>query len=792
MPANITNIAVSIVGSAGNSDYTGIKINADGSLSPDRSVAIQVHATSPGAVTWKILSASSDVEKTPNTDATLAANVDANITYDPADPTTAVRRVKLCKNKATPANDDYNVDANATVTVQFTDAGSQTVTATATIRLNTRIYKSAHKPIDTSDQYQPLLRETPAGGGTDVIIPQTMILNNSVVRTWHEIWYPVSHGTPVTVNGDVDTSYVLAPITVSGTTYTPSDPDFNNQYVAKALAGGYDPIGLTWDATANIWKITLDDDGRPITSQWTRDGSKDYGALLSSSTTNLTYWVIDNSGFGDFYLEFEHFDLDANIFGPPFNPLAPHKGDVLVVYDATDPAALQQFVDATGKLQWRIADSTRLREIMAFTGSGVNVIDVATGHAVGAGPNGDFKTQTIVSIPKVVLMFYSDPSESASGFKLKAGRQHQKIWTNWDLDPNAGEAWVHKYVTLGSASGAADTTTKSLTYYYQQDQVTIDHENQTVTFGTAPTGTVTIDFSYYETSTPSVSTFLASYDDLVDYQDAPVYAGQAGHESISSTDKTHDFNDPAFNYGRIVQGATWDKDRGVVTLSGITLAANQRLFADHYHHTYTRLTSDGHGDMVFHDAVLVADLTNAFPDYTWGDVKISNEGTATLEQGIVKFGFRGYDTNNDGLPNFPAAPAAGQNIDRVLDPNRPWDIQKGTEDETFDRLGMFITSTFIWPRFCPRPPNGQESNWGEPNPNPDPNLYKYENMTARGIIGTWQTPIIGNLDPRTWKYGRMAWVLCGAGGTSYPTQVTAGPKRCSLEVSGKYFDQLIF
>jgi hypothetical protein len=681
------------------------------------------------------------------------------------------------------------------VPITFTDAAGNVLTLSPapTIWLNTRIFQAAHPFIANDNQHLPLVFEL-LSGNANRPIPETMVLTNVVTRAWNEIFFPISHTWPTNPDGTLNQNYVFAPITDSGTTYQPTDYNFGQEFINKSTADGYDPVSLTWSSVAGVqqWILAVDADGRPLNATWTEDGTKNYSNFVSSSPAYVQSWVIDNTGFGDFSLEFEWFDLNANIYGPPFNPLSPYRGDMLVVYDATDPNALVPVLDITGKTIYQIADSSKLIQLMAFTGSGANVVNLVSGLSVGSDPDGGFVSSLIANTPKIALIFYSDASGTASGFKLKAGVKHPQSWTNFDVDPTNGRFWIHKQASLGTANGAADTETKVLTYSYQLGKVTIDYENGQVIFGSIPPLPITADFAYYESNTMTASTFISSFDDFVAYQQAPVYVGRPYSAIIQTSDKTADFNDPAYGYGRIITGSQWDADRAILTLSGITLAAGQRLFSDYYYHTFTRLTSDGHGDMVFNNSILVADVTDAYPDYTWGDMKIVNEGSATLEQGVVNFGFRGYDTNNDGAPEFPPNPPLNAVVDAVLDINRPWDIQKGTSQETYTRMGMYINENFIWQRFCPRPAAGQEDNYGAPNPNPDSTIYNFNTLTARGIVGSYNVPTIGTLEARQTVYGRCVWVLGGSGGTDYPSAVSSGEKLCSMEIAGSYFDQLIF
>ena len=163
----------------------------------------------------------------------------------------------------------------------------------------------------------------------------------------------------------------------------------------------------------------------------------------------------------------------------------------------------------------------------------------------------------------------------------------------------------------------------------------------------------------------------------------------------------------------------------------------RRIIAEYSYHTFKRLTDDGFGDLTFNDPVVVADSTPAYPDYTYADICIWNEGEAMLEQGKMTFVPRGYDTDGrDGVVLTPD----GQNyqtnadiVDQVLDINRPWDIQRGTKDETYDRMACAFNSSFIWSRGLPKTGGSDPSN-----------------QTATGILSYWKGRNFDNIPgPRT-------------------------------------------
>lgn len=721
---------VTIVGSVGNSDYTGIAIADDGSFSVDREATVSVRATSAIPVTFKILP-TSDVEDDTNIDVSMTLNA-----------VNAVQTVSLTTNASNPEDDNFNTDATVTVSVRFTDAANNSVTASAAIRLNTRIYQTAYSPIrENTATYAAQLSEI-SSGGLETVIPASLTLSDNPTRIWSEIFYPESHSYPTLPEGGIDEE---AAIEMGG--------ESNSSYDAALLDDD---------------ELALDSEQRPLTTDWTDNGSKNYGNMVSATAATLKYWVIDATGYGSFALEFEHFDLDSNTYGPPFNNISPHRGDVLVVYDASEVGALSESVDEFGQPQLTLADSTKLEELMAFTGSGTNVTNLVSGQRVGSNPDGGFTTDPVVGASKLVLIFYSDASQTGSGFKLKASAGVDRIWKNYDVDRATGEVWVHKHVTLGTAAGAADTTTKRMIYDYLENPVEILYDEGIVRFPVAPSGLggdppfVDADYSYHNWTVAPSNLWIAAQDDFVDYADAPAYLNDPDvSEVITEDDKSEKLYE-IDGYGRLTTGFTWDKDRGVLELDATHVpVSGQRPFADYSHHTYKRLSNDGHGDLLWHDSIVVADVTPLYPDYTFADVKIVNEGDAMLEDAKFKFVPRGYDTNNDGNVVLEGTSV----VDQVLDINRPWDIQRGTKLETYDKMAMEVQDNFLWDR----------------------TMVKADAMT---ILGVWKDHVFGDIAARGKAYGRAVWVLGGGTGSAYPA-TTAGVKRCSMEATGKYYATLV-
>ena len=761
-----TNVNLRIVGGTGSEDYAGIQIASDGGMTIDRTVKLYISAQSPIDMTYRILSTSScDLTRKLFRDAAHGLyldsrnNFDRDIPYVAANATPQVDLVPPTDGAS--YTEDFKTDVVATITGIVTDAANNSETFQQSIRLNTCVYKTTHAPLRQEDTfYRHQLWELNSGNN-QVPIPRSALTSADFVRAWPDIFFPKTHGYPTDLFGNMTS-------------------DAKNP--SSAL---YDKVRT--HMVSGVETIWLDSEGRPETESWTTDGTKNYPPMLSSSTTNLQYWIIDNTGHGDIQLEFEWFDLNPNVYGPPYNAIAPYRGDVLVVYDATANGALvlsDMDDPLTGRKQYSLGSTNLLREIAAYTGSGGNVLNLTNnGRHVGANPRGGFNSGWIRNVPLLVIMLFTDAGGQASGFKLKSSPQHQKTWLNYHIDEKRGHVWVHK--RSSTPPGAAHVTLqKLLTYDYMDKSVVIDSENGTVTFDSAVTGEVRADYTYHTDDTPLPPTFLASEDDFVAYMTPNAYVLPVGEYALTSDTRSAiwDPSNPATSYGRIISGVTWNTDTGMLEFEQLhSVPLGRRIFAEYTHHTYKRLASDGYGDLIFNDPIVVADSTPAYPDYTYADIAVVNEGDAMLEQGKMIFVGRGYDTDGkDGVVLQITPPNYNSNsdiVDQVLDINRPWDIQLGTPDETYKRMACAFNPVFIWDRGLPKS-GGTDSS----------------NKSATGILSSWRDGRLGdsrNLDARNKIYGRVVWVIGETSGSNYPQNTTSGPKRCSLEVSGRFYTNVV-
>ena len=710
---------LSLTGSSGNTSYTGVVVNSDGSFTLSDAVTGSIYAESLTSMYYYI---DGDVKD--------GANIRTWLPFEASNNSFTAHLM--------PANNLYlGNDTNNTVKVTFKDLAGNTASISDTIQFNTKIFNLSHKNLMTpTSSYDHQIMEV-ATTGDSVVLPRQATAVNSYVRMWNDIFYPTSHSYPTNSDGSINVSAAIAMGGISNA---------NNDAVLL-----------------NSGAIVYDSNGLTTTTNWTSNGTKNYLNMESSYETvngqGFRYWVIDNTGYGEFSLQFEQFHLDSNSYGPPFNQIY-SKGDALVIYDASAEGCCTPTISAYGQTTWTLTDSSLLTELYAYTGDGSNVFSRTTGALVNADTNGGFTTPTITTTTRICMILYTDAAITNSGFKLKGGPQHSTTWSNWQMDELNGQLWIHSYPT-----GASTTLPVRAIYTYYNSRVDVDCDNGTVTFDTALTGNVTGTYSYYGynvSDTPPSLLFAAYNDDFVDYADASFYVSPVGVTPSKSelyqppTSSTYPV--PVHSTGKITSQYTLDTDRGILQFSDGTSTFSDkygyvprgRVFGDYQYHTYYRLTNDGYGDFTFHDLTLVADNTPSYPDYTFGDIKIVNEGSAILEAGQMQFLPRGYDTNGDGV------------IEQVLDINRPWDVQQGTPAETYNVAACDIETSYIWSQTCTK-------------------------AQAESILSTWKGKAFGfNVSPQQVFYGRVVWVLGGTSGSSYPT-TTSGSKAFSSEIQGKFY-----
>ena len=682
------NTYLKITGSTNSSNYTGVIVGDKGSFTPTDVVTIDIFAEDLTPIEYFI-------------DGNIQDAIDVR-TWLPFNPNANTKTVRLQSS----TNKFLGVDEDSTINITFRDEAQNTSSIQDSIRFNTKIFKMSNAPLNKpSSSYDHTIMEV-SSSGDNIVIPRQAATSGQFVRKWNDMFYPATHSYPTNPDGSINESQAIS--------------------MAENSNALNDAVDLSGGA------VNYDSEGRVTTVDWTYDGSKDYFNMESSyedvDGIGLRYWVIDNTGYGEFQVEFEHFRLDSDTYGPPYNPMSPYQGDQIVIYDASAPGCVTPTISAFGDVSWTLTNSAGLEMLQAYTGSGTGVYSFTDGSLMNANTNGGFSTPTISTTTKICIILYSDASITASGFKIKAGKKHNIAWENWQVDEENGELWIHKYPTGESVSAPMRAI-----YNYYDTKINIDYEDGSVTFSGDPgTTDVKAYYTYYDyVDFPPVRTFILYNDDLVSYLDAAIYQTSNGVEINKNelyqhpTDVT--YPDPESDNGKITNKFTIDKDRAIIEFADGTIDLSNemgytpkgRMFADYQYHTYLRLSNDGNGNFVFNDETLVADDTPQYKDYSFGDIKIINEGDAILEQGKLKFLPRGYDNSGNGI------------VDQVLDLNRPWDVQEGTSAETHQKTACQINQSYVWEPTCSK-------------------------SQAKSILSNWQDRTFGfDLYPRQVAYGRI-------------------------------------
>ncbi|MCK9279260.1 MAG: hypothetical protein M0P71_01340 [Melioribacteraceae bacterium] len=710
---NPSDCNVNIIGTTYSDIYTGIMINSDNSMTPNREISLEFYADDLLDIDIKI---SGDVESSEYVDVWIPYRTSNIINFNSLN-------FYL-------VGTDYNFDQDRDITISFRDSAGNITNVVKTIRLNTKIFNCSNRLLrEPSSEYDHQVMKINTLGQPEIVV-KTQTLENTYTRLWDDIFYPTTHSYPLNVYGEFDEATAK---TMNGVS--------NADYDAVQLSSG---------------NVVYDEEGRPKTVDWTNDGSKNYSNLESSYSSGLKYWILSNPSAAEIKLNFEFFYLNANSYGPPYNNLSPYYGDCLVLYDASAEGATREIILNNGEKTYEILDSTKLVEIYAYTGSGNQVMELSSGYLVSADTYGAFSTPTISGKEKLCLIFYSDAAGTGSGFKLKSSEKQDITFKNYDIDEKNGELWLHTY-----PDGISYENDIRMIYDYYDTEVDIGYDDGSVSFSIMPSGVISADYTYYKkqediTEEERTRMFILGNDDLVDYYDPNIFITPSG-EMIDKV-STWDFS--SFESGKLVSNFSIDKDRGVLEFySGVGYGFDEfyfvpidcRVTSDYNYHTYKRLSNDGYGSLSFRDSTIVADNTTVYPDYTWNDVKIVNEGNAILEGGQITFTMRGYDTNSDGT------------IDQVLDVNRPWDIQEGTPDETYNKVAMEVRSNYTF-------------------------SLKPTRTEARTILSNWKNQPFGfDVSPRSRFYGRVCYVLCGTSGNDYPSATSVGSKTFSSEISGKFY-----
>lgn len=748
-----------LTGSSGQSEYTGWYVK-NGRFFPSEYISVSFSAESNIDMTYSI----SGMVKTAISNESLRNNVTYRLLMKIAPYATNASAPLLSPLGTSGKLSSIPIRLNFTVK---DEAGNVSSLENQKIMWIPQLYRTRHLN----------LREPGVSYSHQLSSQNSIILEREVDRTkysrsWNEIWYPSTHGSPINADGSINEQKALS-MAKNGAT--------------SAEMEMYDMLAVSNDAMAK------DTDGRYMqdVSKW--DRTKTYPSHENSRLVNDTYqqyWIIDNSGNEDFQLEFEIFDFSSHITKYPENLCARCSGDSVSVFDASDPECVyaNPVVDGYGRKHWVLKDSTKLNHLFTLRGSGFDssnkpvLVDCDFADTLESTGNG-FICPSITTCSRICIAPFTDygteDDSKASGFKLKAGPRHYAESINYEYSNDMGEFWVHR----NSNGNWVVPSTITIVYDYYAAKASIDVNNGSASFSSRMTNPLLGTFSNYlylykpsmvgyelQSGYPHqyfsrynteynntgesncIMTFATTQDDLEDYSAKSFFVSYSSDKPIKS--ETYERNTASNDSSGKFTAFSMDNDTGILTVNANYVTPPRgRLFADYYYHTFYRLTSDGYGDLYFYgNGILVpASSTNAYTDWAYVDLKIVNEGSNTLNDGMLTFLARGYITK-------------GSVVDTVLDMNRPWDVQEGTTAETVNRTGAVYATSF--------------SNLVSRYP-----ANRSQAFSARSS----QTLAFGTIEPKQTIFVRVFWCIAqNAAGTAW-VDTTRGSKTYSGELSGSYF-----
>lgn len=771
------SIVFNLKGTTGNKYYTGFYQNEKGYFIPSNKITVDVYANENLGLPLEYKLFIGDAKK----------EVEWRKFNYPQDETTYhdIPFYLTSESDEGLYGNNYSVEVNL---VFRSAAGLETEIITRNIYYNTVLLQTEKTNLrDKSNTYTPIIRYYNGDEKIEIQERENFDLEETI-RSWDEVFYPITHSFPLNSTGTIDIENAI--LVKSGDANF--DPVKYEEYEEEVIINDK-------KETVKKKRLKYDEEKRPLTDWSDFGNTKMYNSLISNSKTynsdtgemeGMEYWIIDSSGYTDFYLEFEHFHLD-NTPTEPINNLSPFPGDCLVVYDASADGATQEYINRYGKKAYKLVDSSKLTMLAAYTGDGVDAFQLFPEEkSLNATGDGAFTTEKFVTTSRVCLIFYSDSGSSKSGFKLKASPNRETNWLNWEIDNKRGELWIHKIdkeqmenntdLLVPSKKSGYCPDEVDMSYEYSGTAFDIDYKDGSIRFYEKPEGQVWGTFCYYDYSqtngayvydktvgknVPVTLTYALTNDDLLDYRDVSIYVssddGKIDKEIQYSFSEEH-------SYGKIISNIVTYKDSGLIEFNN-ALPPKNIMYSDYYCHSYYRLTDDGYGDLKFYDSVLVPEKSDIYPYYTYVDLKLTNEGSAALSSGRLKFTLRGIATNDT--------------ITSVLNPDRPWDVQQGTADETIDLVGGIVRSNYDFPPI------------------------NFENMLAIATGGTikddtnnsytsQQTELdfanaVGSegLKPKQNIYIRVVWNLCTSGSSDAPQFVTisAGEKVFSSEIEGTFY-----
>lgn len=814
---------LNVYGQNGNSRYAGIEISPSGEFFPNRMVNVVFFGNSELPLKCRIYSANHDVliPKITSEVVTNSSGQNATdeliITQEPineylksleslqvsnsssgsiylsdCDSTEFLYKNDFGQSKSRKINtiecylvgSDYNTSSDRSITIEFIDYAGNMWSDTKTIKLNNRIFTCKSRNLrEQSSDYSHIVEKENTYGAYDTIPETASGGDDAYKRTWDDIYFPDKQA-PKMKGKDIDIDWCRSAYKQyvnAGNKFSYIDSD------------SYGIIEMEEDSEKEYQPV-LDENGR-TTSIW--NTNKKYSPYVSRNASDIWFRVIDNTGYGDIKLEFERFDMMSTP-GDMVNPTAGgYKGDVVMIYNADDPRCLAAEQNADGTISYPVEKMNTLymNLLAVYSGKPGSIYDWFSGESVISNETTGAFDATF-NCSRICIIVCTDSSREASGFKIKAGQKIGLTYSNYDIDEKNGELWYH-----GESDNWGSTDKKIRMYYdYYDSNVSFDYDRGFVIINSndlPDDAAVTCDYSYYKhisdydeeeklwlnggseenDSIEHSRLYVSSEDDFYDYMIPSIYVTPY----LENIKKDGSLYTPENKVAGKFTDSFWsiDKDRGVVEINkhsdenpsgNVPFNSNgypMRMTMDYTHHTFYRLSNDGYGNVHFEDKVIVADSTPVYPDATWADIRIINEGDAILENGKLVFKCRG-ETEGDT-----------EEVKKPLDVNRPWDVQEGKKAVTWDRCRVYLSYTYDDSYFQFTPTISD--------------LRRTYNKAGGNEAMLKKSDSEKYLAPKEALFGRIVWNLAGDTGSQldnpqYPSDgLVVGRKSWSAEVSGKFY-----
>jgi hypothetical protein len=167
-----------LIGSDKHSNYTGF-YKKEGRFFPSEFITIEFAASSALQMKYKLTgNIKSDVEGIVNG--------------------SALTNKLIVKVNPTNKNQSLlNLDNPVNIKLTITDEAGNTNEIESTIRYISRLFRTLNYPlVPASSAYKPRLYASELN--TTTAIEEKRISNTEYTRSWNEIWYPSTHGSPLT------------------------------------------------------------------------------------------------------------------------------------------------------------------------------------------------------------------------------------------------------------------------------------------------------------------------------------------------------------------------------------------------------------------------------------------------------------------------------------------------------------------------------------------------------------------------------------------------------------------